>query len=143
MNGPNNPIGWTNWTWNPISGCKNGCKYCYARKIATRFTPKNRLGDDCTQPGNGLHEIRYKSQPFKYGFEPTLHSYRLYEPLIMKEPSKIFVCSMADLFGEWVPDEWIHKVLKIVKQCPQHVFQFLTKNSSRYKNFDFPKNCLD
>ena len=36
FNAPDN-IGWAKWTWNPVTGCKHGCKYCYARDFAMRF----------------------------------------------------------------------------------------------------------
>ena len=134
-------IDWCNFSWNPVTGCLHNCNFCYARNIAYRFTPKNKLGHDCTQPSRRLHEIRYKSQAFKYGFKPTLHSYRLNEPFRIKKPSKIFVCSMADLFGDWVPLGWIAQIVNTAKQCPQHVFQFLTKNSKRYYGIQMPSNC--
>ena len=53
-----------------------------------------------------------------------------------RRPSKIFVCDCGDLWGEWVPNEWIEEVLKVVKKCPQHTFQFLTKNPQRYLDFE-------
>jgi protein gp37 len=45
-----------------------------------------------------------------------------------KKPQRVFVCSMADLFGEWVPDEWIEAVFKACEAAPQHTYYFLTKN---------------
>src|SRR5699024_1868703 len=78
--------------------------------------------------------------PYPFGFAPTFYRYRLDEPQKIKKPSKIFVCSMADLFGEWVPDEWIQNVLKNVIECPQHKFLFLTKNRNRYYSCEFPNN---
>jgi len=69
-------IEWCDYTWNPVVGCLHNCQYCYAKQIAIRFTPKFKLGHDCTQPKEkNIQEIRYKGQPFKYGFKPTLHSY--------------------------------------------------------------------
>ena len=44
----------------------------------------------------------------------------------------IFVCSMADLFGEWVPDSWIEEVFAACEKAPQHRYIFLTKNPARY-----------
>jgi len=61
------------------------------------------------------------------GFKPTFHEKRLEEPLHWKKPRRIFVCSMGDLFHEDVPYEWIEKVFKVMKECPQHTFLLLTK----------------
>ena len=49
-----------------------------------------------------------------------------------KKGRNIFVCSMADLFGNWVPDEWIKEVFKSCLVSPQHKYLFLTKNPKRY-----------
>jgi len=123
-------IDWCDYTWNPVTGCFHGCEYCYARKIDKRF------GD-----GN---------------FTPTFHPERLQEPLKVKKPSKIFVGSVSDLFGDWF---WqvskepgtvtsynmgmvVGKILDVVKQCPQHTFIFLTKNPKGMQGFNFPSNCL-
>jgi protein gp37 len=95
-------------TWNPVTGCLNDCPYCYARKIANRFN--------------------------KEGFEPTFHKNRLLQPLVVKKPQNIFVCSMADLFGDWVPDHWIKSVFEACEAAPQHNYIFLTKNPIRYSN---------
>lgn len=144
-------IEYVDYTWNPVTGCFHGCPYCYARRIANRFKPKYPLGDDCIQPDDDIYEIRYKSQSFKYGFYPTFHSYRLNEPVKVQKPSRIFVSSMGDLFGEWVHPRWIRDVLAVCEECKQHTFLFLTKNPRRYIEFikfkgevnriDFPGNC--
>ncbi|MFA4972660.1 MAG: DUF5131 family protein [bacterium] len=93
-------ISWCDYTWNPVTGCRRGCDYCYARKTYERF---------------GM------------SFEPTLHEERLGEPAKVATPSKIFVCSVADLFGPWVPDEWIGAVLRAADDAPWHTYQYLTK----------------
>ena len=72
---------------------------------------------------------------------PTFHPNRLDDPLKVKKPSRIFVGSSGDLWGKFIPTDWIHQILEIVKKCPQHTFQFLTKNPSRYVEFNFPDNC--
>jgi protein gp37 len=110
-------IEWTEYTWNPVVGCKNGCWYCYAKRMNDRF---------------GWIEDWNKPQFFIN---------RLDEPYRIKKPSKIFVGSMCDLFGDWVKDEWIREVIIAAKNNPHHTFQFLTKNSKRYLEFRFPKNC--
>ena len=68
---------------------------------------------------------------YPFGFEPTFHRYKLDEPQRWKKPRTIFVCSMADLFGEWVPDEWIAEVFRACDAAPQHRYLFLTKNPKR------------
>lgn len=78
---------------------------------------------------------------FKRDFTPKFHSERINEIKKIKEPSKIFVGSSGDMFGDWVPKNWILSVLDVVKKFPQHTFQFLTKNPKRYREFKFPKNC--
>ena len=73
-----------------------------------------------------------KVQPYPYGFMPTFHRYKLDEPLHWKKPRNIFVCSMADLFGDWVPDEWIQEIFEACNKASQHRYIFLTKNPGRY-----------
>jgi protein gp37 len=138
-------IEWCDYTWNPVTGCYHGCEYCYARRISERFAP--RLEDGSIASSGKLHDIADTNIPFSFGFDPTFHRYRLDEPKKLKKPSKIFVVSMGDLFGEWVPDEWIEEVFKTVKESPQHTFLFLTKNPERYMSLycsgiEFPENIM-
>jgi protein gp37 len=63
---------------------------------------------------------------------PTLHRYLLEKPQTWKAPRTVFVGSMCDLFGEWVPDEWIESVFEACAAAPQHRYLFLTKNPNRY-----------
>ena len=123
-------IDWCDSTWNPVTGCLHGCEYCYARKIANRF-------DGGFSTDSGLYELdapMHKTEPCgsPFGFLPTLHKYRLNEPQEWKKPKTIFVCSMADLFGEWVPEEWIKAVFDACDKAPEHRYLFLTKNPKRY-----------
>ena len=134
-------IDWCDSTWNPVTGCLHGCEYCYARWIAERFN--GHFGTD------GLHElteplrdvwrnedtgeqIMGQKEPYPYGFSPTFHRYKLDVPQQWKRPRNIFVCSMADLFGNWVPVEWIKQVFYSCEKAPQHTYLFLTKNPERY-----------
>jgi protein gp37 len=67
---------------------------------------------------------------------------RLSEPSKVKKPSRIFVCSMGDLWGAWVPEAWIEAVIRAAMDCGQHTFMFLTKNPKRYREFGLlPPNC--
>lgn len=130
-----NGIGWCTYTWNPVTGCLHGCEYCYARKIAERF------GRDTPETGCYLYPVADKDMtPYPWGFAPTLHTYRLADPQKIKKPQNIFVCSMADLFGDWVPDEWIQTVFKACEAAPQHRYLFLTKNPGRLCSLANMKN---
>lgn len=122
-------IDWCNSTWNPVTGCLHGCQYCYARGIATRFGGKGlSISHVLNGPWKGGDG---KIKPYPFGFTPTFHRYRLND-YINKKGRIIFVCSMADLFGKWVPDEWIIEVFEACKRAPQHTYLFLTKNPGRY-----------
>ena len=128
-------IDWATMSWNPVTGCRHGCPYCYARRTATRF---NAGLEDPAPLAGGLHVLpeKIKATPYPYGFEPTLHRYRLGQPQNTKEPQTVFVCSMADLFGRWVPTSWIVEVLDACRKAPQHRYLFLTKNPTRYLELD-------
>lgn len=128
-------IDWATASWNPVTGCRHECPYCYARRTAYRFG--KQMKDPAPLPGN-LHvlEERLPAMPYPYGFEPTMHRYRLNDPENMKEPQNIFVCSMSDLFGRWVPMYWIQEVLDACRRAPQHRYLFLTKAPYRYLELD-------
>lgn len=143
--GSKTKIDWCDATWNPVTGCLHKCEYCYARGIARRFGGHLQ---GCIEPGiyelvqpmyditpmsNELERVGRKL-PYPYDFEPTFHRYKLKEPQHWKKPRTIFVCSMADLFGEWVPDEWIKAVFDACDAAPWHRYIFLTKNPKRYTN---------
>ena len=72
--------------------------------------------------------------------EPQFYPEKLSEPYEIKSPSTIFVCAFADLFGSWIPDEWIKAVIKTITETPRHTYVFLTKNPQRYREFEFPAN---
>lgn len=110
---------------------------------------KPLMGDYSCHSNGGLHvldepalnvpvypappsEIEKRSAPYPYFFDPTFHRYKLDQPQKWTKPRTIFVCSMADLFGKWVPDEWIEAVINACLAAPQHRYLFLTKNPARY-----------
>ena len=130
--GDKTKIDWCDASWNPVTGCLHGCEYCYARGIANRFG-SNQMPIFTEKPV--LREpviIDGRIQPYPFDFMPTFHRYRLGIPARWTKPRTIFVCSMADLFGEWVPDEWIREVFNACEKAPQHRYLFLTKNPTRY-----------
>lgn len=143
--GSKTKIDWCDSTWNPVTGCLHGCEYCYARRIAERFGSKQKPESiersvldapmRCTDSYSymrmaGIHAG--KALPYPFGFFPTFHRYKLGEPQRWKKPRTIFVCSMADLFGDWVPDEWIQEVFEACDKASQHRYMFLTKSPGRY-----------
>lgn len=69
---------------------------------------------------------------YPFGFAPTLHRYRMDIPEKLKMGNNIFVGAMSDMFGSWVPDEWIEEIMKICVRYPVHNYLFLTKNPGRY-----------
>jgi len=128
-------IEWCDSTWNPVTGCYHDCPYCYARRMVARFGRK--YGKSADENAHDVLELtdpikgeNGKYLPYPTGFVPTLHRYRLHE-YRRKTGRTIFVCSMADLFGDWVPDEWIEDVFAACKAAPQHRYLFLTKNPQR------------
>ncbi len=141
-------IEWCESTWNPVTGCLHGCEYCYAQKEANRF--KGCIDDEskyfcrlnATETGSvielmsPMEKLTKKGDiitaPYPFGFSPTFHRYLLNKPREWRKPRTIFVGSMADLFGDWVPDEWIEQVFNACKKAPKHRYLFLTKNPKRY-----------
>jgi len=118
-------VEWCDWSWNPLTGCLHGCEYCYAREIAHRFGGHIELYDP------GTHVAEAGEKPFPFGFGPTFYPGRLNEPAKVKKPGMIFVCSMGDLFGDWVPTEWIRRVFEAMEMAPRHRYVVLTKNPAR------------
>jgi len=125
MNNVSKSIGWANFTINPVRGlCPVDCKdnqgksYCYARKMYKRF--------------KWNPEIRFEG--------PVNISAEL---LRIRKPSRIFVGSTMELFGEWVDAHWMDVILEATKVHSQHTFLFLTKCPQNLKRFSpFPANCL-
>lgn len=145
-------IDWCDSTWNPVTGCLHGCEYCYARNIAHRFggwtdsdgdmhhdeiLKNESMVRELDEPlqvfreGQTIFSGKWQKAPYPYDFIPTFHRYRL-DDYIGKKGRNIFVCSMADLFGSWVPDHWILEVFAACEKAPQHNYLFLTKNTDRY-----------
>ena len=137
-------IEWADMTWNPVTGCLHDCPYCYAKRQTQRFGGywMQCRGENLIQDDGKLHELGtpklyeckngdLHNASYPYVFSPTFHRYRLDEPAKKKNPQNIFVCSMADLFGEWVPDKWIEEVFEACEKAPQHRYLFLTKNPKR------------
>ena len=112
-------IEWTEETWNPITGCtkiSDGCKNCYAEKMAFRLQAMGTKG-------------------YEKGFHLTLQPQRLEEPIKNKKTTFYFVNSMSDLFHEKVPFEYIDKVFDTIRKTPWHKYQILTKIADIMYNY--------
>lgn len=127
----NSHIEWTEATWNPLLGCMKvsaGCQHCYAINQVHRMTgnpnPKIRGATE------GLTRSLPDGSLNWTGKVRTLPE-RLDQPLRWSRPRRIFVNSLSDLFHEDVPDVFINQVFAIMRLCPQHTFQVLTKRPKR------------
>lgn len=121
-------IEWTDATWTPIRArnlktgkvgwhCEHkseACRFCYAERINRRL-------------GTGLD--------FKPGHRSDIELFldedMLWKPVGWNRPRMVFVCSMTDLFADFVEDDWVGDVWDIMRHCPQHTFQVLTKRPGR------------
>jgi protein gp37 len=113
--GAKSAIEWTDATWNPVTGCTKvspGCKHCYAERLAAHL--------------QAMGNPRYRR-----GFAVTLHPDQLTLPLRWRQPKRIFVNSMSDLFHEAIPEEFIRQVFMVMAQAHWHMFQILTKRAQR------------
>src|SRR4051812_1057032 len=120
-------IEWTDATWNPMRAengrhiCARispGCDHCYASTMTKRFT-----GVEYDQVGRPLASV------------PLLDEEALKLPVRWKEPRRIFVGSMTDIFGEWMTDAWLQAIFMTMAACQQHTFQVLTKRPRRMAEF--------
>ena len=110
-------ISWTDASWNPVHGCSRvsaGCFNCYAESFSRRMklTTKPWAGENAKD-------------------NVILKPHKLKEPYTLKQPSRVFVNSMSDLFHPAVPDSFIADVFQVMNDLPQHTFQILTKRPRR------------
>lgn len=136
-------IPWCDFSWNPITGCKMNCPSCFARKIANRFAGVVRLNlnnieiekdtaQDLFTLYAPLHIKKNSVVQFPTGFYPTFHKYRLDMIWRKKKPANIYVGSIGDMFGDFVPTDWILEVFQACKAAPWHNYLFMTCNPKRY-----------
>lgn len=110
-------IGWTDSSWNPVSGCSKvspGCDHCYAETLSHRF--------GWTHASWTMPHARENVQ---------LHPDRVDQPLRWKKPRRIFVNSMSDVFHDQVPDPFLDTLFAVMALASQHTFQILTKRPKR------------
>lgn len=110
MNRQSPGIGWCDWTWNPITGCRNGCPYCYARAGYERFGRS---------------------------FAPAFHPERLSAPARVKKPARIFLGSVTDFGSDGIEEAWLREVVKATRAAPWHRYIMLTKRPERLPTWLF------
>jgi protein gp37 len=116
------PIGWTDYSWNPLTGCERigpECKFCYAFELA---------------------EQKRGTPAFPRGFELTLRRHKLDEPAKLQRSLKgagalVFVNSMTDLFWDQVPSSYVDEVMGAIEDAPELRCQILTKRAERMAEF--------
>ena len=121
-------IEWCTHTWNPTSGCSvisPGCKRCYAMGIAHRFR------DVPDSPLNGLtHENGVWN-----GLVRVNSIEKIDEPLHWREPRRVFVNSMSDLFHDAIQDEELDLIFAVMAAARRHRFLILTKRAERMRRY--------
>ena len=96
-----------------------GCENCYAETFNFQ-----RLG-------TGLQYTR----PNRDRVEHFLDERMLAKPLHWRKPRRVFISSMTDIFGEWVPDEWLDRLFAVMALTPQHTYQLLSKRPERMREY--------
>lgn len=123
-------IEWTQATWNPVAGCtpiSPGCLNCYAARMALRLAS---MPNGTGKKYSGTAKRARDGRPVFTG-NINLDESALDLPRTWRLGRIIFVNSMSDLFHEAVPDEFIHRVFRVMTECSQHTFQVLTKRPER------------
>lgn len=114
------------------------------------FIANGVVAHNCYARDIALSERMQQASLYPNGWEPTFRSLALNGPKNTKVPKEaatdarfrnVFTCSMADLFGRWVPEEWINAVMLAAKGNPQWNFLFLSKFPQRYAELDIPENA--
>jgi len=142
-----NPDGTQGYTWNPTTGCLNGCPYCYAKRLAEgRLKPLYLANKNVAPLVEGwYHDFGkegYVDSRYDAPFYPRFWPERLKEPYLVKKPRGIFTVDMGELFGDWIPQEWQDNIFHVIQKNPQHRFYLLTKQPQNLSKFSpFPENC--
>ena len=121
-------IEWTDRTWNPVRGCSivsPGCVNCYAMKQAHRFSGEGK-------PYHGLTK-QTKAGPQWTG-RVLMYPHLDDEPLQWREPARVFVNSMSDLFHQGVHSAFIETIFYTMAEAHWHTFQILTKRPKRMRD---------
>ena len=116
--------------WNPVTGCTRvspGCDNCYAIRQSHRFSGVKGSKFE------GVTLRQAQGERVDWTGVVRCHEDLLEMPLSWRKPERVFVNSMADLFHDDVPEEFIFKVWKTMLESPRHTYMILTKRPQRMK----------
>ena len=125
-------ISWTDYTSNPIKAInvETGKKGWFCTKISDGCTNCYASSWNVLR-GNGL-EFNAANLP---KIDWVLKETEFVEWEMLKQPSKIFVCDMTDLFHESIPGYFRRQIFHAMRRAPWHTYQLLTKRSLEMKEF--------
>jgi len=125
-------IEWTEKALEVTGGCTKcspGCQECWAINQVWRLAHNSKLSDKW----QGL--VEKKDGKLNWTGKIKMFEDALNVPLKRHKPTTYFVDSKSDIFHPKVPFEFIRKVFKVARACPQHTFQVLTKRIKRACEF--------
>ena len=118
-----------------------GCKHCYAESITRRFWPKDAkykvahkftMGTELVPvsfPGYTAEGVSSNAGEF------VLDEKTLLSVLKRRQPAKVFWGDMTDLFGEWVTDAMLDRMMAVCALTPHLTHIFLTKRAERMPDY--------
>lgn len=99
-----------------------GCAHCWS----------SQLNETAYRVGTGLSFLPANREKVElYLDERELHEWS--KPRY--RGAKCFAFDMTDLFGEWVPDEWLDMIFAAMAHAPDVKFQILTKRPERMREY--------
>ncbi len=127
-------IGWTDISLNPgVYGCSEvgpDCSRCYAAVQAARLAHMgmSRYMGLTHETVSGMHwngTVRVNYREIAVAFSK----------LPKRKPARVFVTSMADLFHDDVPDDFLDQCFAHMAVRPHLTFQILTKRTARMRRY--------
>jgi protein gp37 len=156
--GDHTAISWTDATWNPVRGCSRvseGCRHCYAERVAARFCGPGQPYEGLVTLGRGVvrRNLGNTARDARWSGEVRMVTEHLADPLRWRKPRRIFVNSMSDLFHDSLTNEQIAAVFGVMAAAARrHTFQVLTKRARRMREWfawmaneasdDFDEVCI-
>lgn len=119
-----NPLRYKDADGNDVWACvkkSTGCANCYSESLASRY-------------GKGSEFTTANMRKLT----PYVREKELRELLSVKKTppgSKVFVCDMTDLFGDWVPFDLVDRIFAVFALRRDVTFQVLSKRPNRMADY--------